>query len=179
MVVKLTQLLKIGEGLDPSVDLGPMFSNAQRKKTEEHVADALAKGAEVLTGGRKPEGEEYARGFFYLPTVLTNVNHSMKVMREETFGPVAPIMRFESMDEAIRLANESEYGLAAYVFTNDLKTAFRAAERLEAGGVGVNINDVVDIQAPFGGWKQSGFGRELGHWGLEAYLETKHIRLSI
>lgn len=178
-VMKLTQLLKIGNGLDPNVDLGPMFSQAQREKTKEHVADALEKGAEVLSGGREPEGEEYARGFFYLPTVLTKVDHNMKIMREETFGPVAPIMSFESMDEAIRLANESEYGLAAYIFTNDLKTALHASERLEAGGVGVNVNDVVDIQAPFGGWKQSGFGRELGHWGLEAYLETKHIRLGI
>lgn len=178
-VVRLTKQLKIGNGLDPAVDLGPMFSGTQREKTKEHVADALAKGAELLIGGREPEGEEYARGYYYLPTVLTEVDHSMKVMREETFGPVAPIMAFESLDEAIRLANESEYGLAAYIFTNDLRTAIRAAERLEAGGVGVNVNDVVDIQAPFGGWKQSGFGRELGHWGLEAYLETKHIRLGM
>lgn len=178
-VVGLTRLLKIGNGLDPSVDLGPMFSDAQREKTKEHVADALAKGAQLLSGGSEPEGEEFARGYYYLPTVLAGVDHSMKVMREETFGPVAPIMAFDSLDEAIRLANESEYGLAAYIFTNDLKTAIRAAERLEAGGVGVNVNDVVDIQAPFGGWKQSGFGRELGHWGLEAYLETKHIRLGM
>ncbi|OPY48804.1 MAG: Lactaldehyde dehydrogenase [Methanosaeta sp. PtaU1.Bin060] len=178
-VVRLTQRLKIGNGLDPDVDLGPMFSESQREKTKAHVADALQKGAEVLSGGCEPEGDEYSRGFFYLPTVLTNVDHGMRIMREETFGPVAPIMRFESLDEAIRLANESEYGLAAYIFTNDLKTALRAAERLEAGGVGVNVNDVVDIQAPFGGWKQSGLGRELGRSGLEAYLETKHIRLAI
>lgn len=178
-VVRHTEQLKIGNGLDPTVDLGPMFSDEQREKTKEHVADALERGAELLSGGSEPEGEEYARGYFYLPTVLTEVDHSMKVMREETFGPVAPIMAFGSIDEAIRLANESEYGLAAYIFTNDLKTAIRAAERLEAGGVGVNVNDVVDIQAPFGGWKQSGFGRELGRWGLEAYLETKHIRLGM
>ena len=103
----------------------------------------------------------------------------MRVMREETFGPVAPIMKFKTVDEAIQLANDTEYGLAAYIFTNDLKTAFRAAEGLEAGGIGVNVNNVVDLQAPFGGWKESGLGRELGHYGLDAYLETKHIRLGM
>jgi betaine-aldehyde dehydrogenase/succinate-semialdehyde dehydrogenase/glutarate-semialdehyde dehydrogenase len=103
----------------------------------------------------------------------------MRVMREETFGPVAPVMRFETLDQAIALANDSEYGLAAYVFTNDLKTALRAAEGLEAGGIGINVNNVVDLQAPFGGWKESGLGRELGRWGLEAYLETKHIRIGM
>ena len=100
-------------------------------------------------------------------------------MREETFGPVAPIMKFKTLEEAISLANDTEFGLAAYVFTSDLKTALQAAERLEAGGIGVNVNNVVDPQAPFGGWKESGLGRELGHWGLEAYLETKHIRLGL
>jgi acyl-CoA reductase-like NAD-dependent aldehyde dehydrogenase len=103
----------------------------------------------------------------------------MRVMREETFGPVAPIMKFKTVDEAISLANDTEFGLAAYIFTNDLKTALRAAEGLEAGGIGVNVNSVVDLQAPFGGWKQSGIGRELGHHGLEAYTETKHIRLGL
>ncbi len=172
-----TQRLKIGNGLEPDVDLGPMFSNAQREKTREHIADALAKGASLLCGGREPEGRAFEKGFFYLPTVLDNVDHSMRIMREETFGPVAPIMRFKTLDEAIALANDTQFGLAAYIFTRDLKTAVFASERLEAGGIGVNANNVVDIQAPFGGWKQSGIGRELGHDGLEAYLETKHIRL--
>jgi len=172
-----TQRLRIGNGLEPDVDLGPMFSEAQREKTREHVADALAKGASLLCGGREPEGRAFEKGFFYLPTVLDNVDHSMRIMREETFGPVAPIMRFKTLEEAIALANDTEFGLAAYLFTRDLKTAIFASERLEAGGIGVNVNNVVDIQAPFGGWKQSGLGRELGHFGLEAYLETKHIRL--
>ncbi|VVB71580.1 Alpha-ketoglutarate semialdehyde dehydrogenase [uncultured archaeon] len=143
------------------------------------VADALWKGAELVFGGREPEGKAYQKGFFYLPTVLCEADHSMRIMREETFGPVAPIMRFKTLDEAIRLANDTDYGLAAYIFTNSLKTAVLAAERLEAGGVGVNVNSVVDMQAPFGGWKESGIGRELGHVGLEAYLETKHIRLGL
>lgn len=178
-LVARTERFKIGSGLDPDVDLGPMFSRSQRDKTREHVADALEKGAELLSGGREPEGEAYEKGYFFLPTVLCRANHKMKVMREETFGPVAPLMKFKSLEEAISLANDSPYGLAAYVFTSDLKTALLAAEGLEAGGIGVNVNNVVDLQAPFGGWKESGLGRELGRWGLEAYMETKHIRLGM
>ncbi len=178
-LVQRTERLRIGNGMEPDVDLGPMFSESQREKTKEHVADALARGAELLYGGREPEGEAFARGFFFLPTVLSSVDHSMKVMREETFGPVAPIMKFKKLDEAVSLANDTEYGLAAYVFTSNLKTALYLSERLEAGGIGVNVNSVVDMQAPFGGWKQSGLGRELGHRGLEDYLETKHIRLGL
>jgi len=178
-LIEHTMRLKIGNGMEPDVDLGPMFSEAQRQKTKGHVADALAKGAELLYGGREPEGAAFARGFFFLPTILSGADHSMKVMREETFGPVAPLMRFKSLEEAISLANDTEYGLAAYVFTNDLKTAHRLSERLEAGSVGVNVSSVIDMQAPFGGWKQSGLGREMGHHGLEAYLETKHIRIGI
>ena len=177
--VERTRRLKIGDGMEPDVDLGPMFSESQRCKTKEHVDDALKRGAQLLYGGREPEGESYQKGFFYVPTVLSEVDQSMKVMREETFGPVAPIIRFESLDQAIAMANDSEYGLAAYIFTNDLSTAIYASEHLEAGGIGVNVNNVVDLQAPFGGWKQSGFGRELGHYGLESYLETKHIRIGV
>ena len=178
-LVKRAELLKIGNGLESDVDLGPMFSRAQREKTREHVADALLKGAELISGGREPEGDAYEKGYFFRPTVIGRADHSMRVMHEETFGPVAPIMKFKTVDEAISLANDTEFGLAAYIFTNDLKTALRAAEGLEAGGIGVNVNNVVDLQAPFGGWKQSGLGRELGHYGLEAYLETKHIRLGM
>jgi betaine-aldehyde dehydrogenase/succinate-semialdehyde dehydrogenase/glutarate-semialdehyde dehydrogenase len=156
-----------------------MFSREQREKTKEHVADALEKGAELLSGGKELEGEAYLKGYFFEPTVLCRADHRMRVMREETFGPVAPVMSFKKLDQAIALANDSEYGLAAYVFTNDLKTALKAAEGLEAGGIGVNVNNVVDLQAPFGGWKESGLGRELGHFGLEAYLETKHIRIGM
>ena len=178
-LVRAAQRLKIGNGIDSDVDLGPMFSREQRGKTQEHVADALERGAELLCGGREPEGEAYERGYFFLPTVLCRADHKMKVMREETFGPVAPVMKFRSLEEALSLANDSPYGLAAYLFTGDLKTALRMAEGLEAGGIGVNVNNVVDLQAPFGGWKESGLGRELGRWGLEAYMETKHIRLGM
>jgi len=178
-LVERAKKLRVGNGLDTGTDLGPMASEAQRQKTKDHIADALSKGAKLLCGGHEPEGEEYEKGFFFLPTVLSNVNHSMRVMREETFGPVVPIMRFKTLDEAIQLANDTEFGLAAYIFTSSLKTAIYAAERLESGGIGVNVNNVMDLQAPFGGWKQSGFGRELGHFGLESYLEIKHIRIGL
>ncbi len=179
LFVRLTEKLRIGNGLDPDVDLGPMVSESQRRKTKEHIDDALRKGAELLCGGREPEGDEYARGYFFLPTILSEVNHSMRIMREETFGPVAPVMRFKDDDEAVRLANDTEYGLAAYVYTNNLRRAIRIAERLEAGSVGINVGSVIDHQAPFGGWKQSGFGRELSHHGLAEYMEIKHIRLGV
>ena len=178
-LVERTEKLKLGDGMDPEVDLGPMFSEAQRQKTRDHIADALAKGAELLCGGREPPGEAYARGYFFLPSVLDGANHTMRVMREETFGPVAPIMRFKTLKEGIDLANDSEYGLAAYVFTESLRTALHLAERLEVGGIGINTGTVMELQAPFGGWKQSGLGRELGPYGLEEYLELKHIRIGV
>lgn len=178
-LVSRAEKLRVGDGMSPEVDLGPMFSQAQREKTEVHVVDALEKGADLLCGGKSPQGEEFSKGYFYLPTVLSKVNHSMRITREETFGPVAPIIRFRSLDQALDMANDSEYGLAAYVFTSSLSTALTVAEKLEAGGVGVNLNNVVEMQAPFGGWKQSGLGRELGHYGLEGYLEVKHIRLGL
>ncbi len=178
-LVKKTGKLRIGDGLDPDVDLGPMFSEAQRQKTKDHIADALDKGATVLCGGHEPEGEKFCRGFFFLPTVLDRMDHSMRIMREETFGPVAPMMRFSSDEEALRLANDSRYGLAAYVFTEDMTTALRFAERLEAGSVGVNTSSVIVPQAPFGGWKESGLGRERSRAALEEYMETKHIRIGL
>jgi succinate-semialdehyde dehydrogenase/glutarate-semialdehyde dehydrogenase len=178
-LVEQTLKLKVGNGLDPEVDLGPMFSRVQRQKTQDHIADALLKGAALLCGGKVPEGDRYSKGFFFLPTVLSKANHNMRVMNEETFGPIAPIMTFTKLTEAIQLANDSNYGLAAYVYTNNLNTAVYAAEKLEAGGIGVNINNVMDLQAPFGGWKQSGFGRELGSYGIESYLEVKHIRFGL
>lgn len=179
LLVRQAERLRIGNGLEENVDLGPMFSREQRSRTKEHVADALNKGAELLSGGREPEGEAFDKGYFFLPTVLGGADHSMRIMREETFGPVAPVMRFKTLDEAIRLANDSDYGLAAYIYTSDITTGIRAAERLEAGGVGVNINNVMDHQMPFGGWKESGIGRELGLYGLQSFLEIKHIRLGL
>ncbi|MCQ8903956.1 MAG: NAD-dependent succinate-semialdehyde dehydrogenase [Methanothrix sp.] len=178
-VLRRTLKLRIGDPLDPEVDLGPMVSERQRRKTREHIEDAVRKGARILCGGREPEGSLFARGYYFMPTVLTDVDHTMRMMREETFGPVAPIMRFSGEEEAVRLANDTEYGLAAYIYTDSLRRAVRIAERIEAGSVGVNLGSVIDHHAPFGGWKQSGIGRELSHRGLDEYMEIKHIRLGL
>lgn len=178
-VVERTERLRIGDGLDPNVDLGPIFSEAQRKKTEDHIADALERGARVLWGGRRPEGEKFRRGFFFLPTVLDRMDPSMRMMKEETFGPVAPMMSFSTDEEALRLANASRYGLAAYVFTGDMKRGLFFAERLEAGSVGVNTTSPIVPGAPFGGWKESGLGRERSRSALYEYMEEKHIRIDL
>lgn len=178
LFVERASRLRVANGLAvPDADMGPMINEGARKRVRQHVSDAVEKGAKVLTGGKEPEGAEFSEGFFYLPTVLTEVDLNMRVMQEETFGPVAPITPFRDLDEGIELANRSPYGLAAYVFTQDLDNAMLAAERLDAGGVGVNINDITDIRGPFGGTKMSGMGRELGEPGLDSYLEWKHVRV--
>ena len=161
---------------EPDADMGPMINAEGLETVRQHVEDARARGAHILTGGGMPEGPAYARGHFYLPTVMTGVDREMRVMREETFGPVAPIAAFDTLDEGIAMANDSPYGLAAYVYTNDLDTAFYAARRIRAGGVGINVNDVTDIRGPFGGMKESGIGRELGQPGMDSFMEVKHVR---
>jgi succinate-semialdehyde dehydrogenase/glutarate-semialdehyde dehydrogenase len=169
--------LRIGHGLDEGVEYGPLFDGATRERADRHVRDAVARGAQLAAGGRAPDGGDYDHGWFYQPTVLAGASPEMLVMNEETFGPVAAVARVRSDDEAVAVANATSYGLAAYVFGRDLERCLRIAERLEAGGVGVNVNDVTELQAPFGGWKESGFGRELGPEGLHACLELKHIRI--
>lgn len=174
--VEQTRQLRVGPGLaDP--DLGPMTTPEGLQKTMEHVEDARARGAVVAAGGARPS--EFNRGYFYMPTVLLNVDHSMKVMREETFGPVAPIMPFNSVQEAIRLANDTRYGLVAYAYTSDLRTATLVGEGLEAGTVGINNVGGGEVPFPYGGWKQSGLGLELSHEGLEEYLLVKHVRIEL
>jgi acyl-CoA reductase-like NAD-dependent aldehyde dehydrogenase len=161
---------------EPDADMGPMINQAGLDTVRQHVEDAVQRGATVLTGGQEPEGAQYARGHFYLPTVLADVTRDMRVMREETFGPVAPIAIFDTLEEGVRMANDSPYGLAAYVFTSDVDKAFYAAKHLRAGGIGINVNDITDIRGPFGGMKMSGIGRELGQPGMESYMEIKHVR---
>jgi len=172
-----SRLRVTADGLaEPDADMGPMINQTGLETVRQHVADAVERGAQIATGGKAPDGPQFARGFFYLPTVLTGVEREMRVMREETFGPVAPIARFETLAEGIAMANDTPYGLAAYVYTNDLDRAFYAARHLRAGGVGINVNDITDIRGPFGGMKQSGVGRELGQPGMDSYLEVKHVR---
>ncbi len=161
---------------EPEADMGPMINQAGLETVLSHVEDAVEQGAEIRTGGKAPDGPEYANGYFYRPTVLTNVHREMRVMREETFGPLAPIAMFDSLEEGIDMANDTPYGLAAYVYTQDLDKAYYAAKKIRAGGVGINVNDITDIRGPFGGMKQSGIGRELGQPGLDSFMEVKHVR---
>ncbi|MFQ3662107.1 MAG: NAD-dependent succinate-semialdehyde dehydrogenase [Chloroflexaceae bacterium] len=167
--------LRVGNGLDPATVIGPLIDAQARAKVERHIADALAGGAALLTGGG-PYAEGRA-GHFWTPTVLANVSAEMLVAREETFGPVAPLIPFDSEDEALRQANATPFGLAAYCFTRDLGRAWRMAEGLEYGIVGINDPIPSTAQAPFGGYKQSGLGREGGPTGILEYLEEKYVSM--
>ena len=169
----------VGNGMTPGCQLGPLVNEETWKKSEEHVRDALDKGARLLAGGARLSGAEFERGYFFPPTVLADTNHSMKIMTEETFGPVVGLMRVETLDEAIACANDTPYGLAAFVFSKNLANALRAAERCEAGSVWVNNIHRSYNQVPFGGYKESGLGREKSRYGLEEYLELKTIYLSL
>jgi succinate-semialdehyde dehydrogenase/glutarate-semialdehyde dehydrogenase len=167
--------LKVGRGTKSDSQVGPLIDGAGRAKVEELVADAAASGAKVVIGGKAMPGG----GYFYEPTVLGGVPPGARVLREEIFGPVAPVSEFSTEDEAIAAANQTEYGLAAYVFTKDLARAFRVIERLETGMVGLNQGIVSNAAAPFGGVKQSGFGREGGAEGIKEYLEIKYVALNV
>lgn len=169
-----TKRLRIGNGLDKS-EIGPLVSKAARDKVERLVADAVAKGAKVECGGRIPEGLDI--GWFYEPTILTGCTHDMDILTEEVFGPVASIVRVPDFDTAIAMANDSEFGLGASIFTTNLAEAHEASERLEAGMVWIN-NPMIDNDAlPFGGWKNSGIGRELGRMGLDTFRRSKMVIL--
>lgn len=161
---------------EPDADMGPMINAAGLETVRLHVSDAVERGATIVTGGKAPDGPAYAHGHFYLPTVLTNVQRDMRVMREETFGPLAPIAAFDTLQEGVAMANDTPYGLAAYVYTRDLDRAYYAAKHIQSGGIGINVNDITDMRGPFGGMKQSGMGRELGQPGMDSYMETKHMR---
>jgi acyl-CoA reductase-like NAD-dependent aldehyde dehydrogenase len=170
--------LTMGDGLtDPKVDLGPMATAEGVRTAEEHVADALQHGATLHCGGRRPEGDTFAKGHYFLPTVLSGCTHSMRVMREETFAAIVPVCRFESIEDAIALANDTEYGLVSYLFTRDLGTTLRVSEALEAGTVCVNHGAVNTNYAPYAGWKDSGYGVELSRRAVYEYLKPKHIKV--
>jgi succinate-semialdehyde dehydrogenase/glutarate-semialdehyde dehydrogenase len=167
--------LKIGRGTEEDTEVGPLIDDKQREKVSELVSDALGRGAKAVVGGHVRDGA----GYFYEPTVLTDVPDDAELLHEEIFGPVAPVKGFDDEDEAIAAANDTEYGLVAYVFTSNLKRALRVVERLETGMVGLNQGMVSNAAAPFGGIKQSGFGREGGPEGIEEYLETKYVAVNL
>jgi succinate-semialdehyde dehydrogenase / glutarate-semialdehyde dehydrogenase len=167
--------LKLGRGTEDDVKVGPLIDQPSREKVAELVDDAVSRGARTVIGGELPDG----RGYFFPPTVLDEVPPDARVFHEEIFGPVAPIGTFSSEEEAIARANDTEYGLVAYVFTRDIKRAIRVCEGLETGMVGLNQGMVSNAGAPFGGVKQSGIGREGGHEGLEEFLETKYIAVNL
>jgi succinate-semialdehyde dehydrogenase/glutarate-semialdehyde dehydrogenase len=166
--------MKIGNGLEDGVEVGSLVNAETRDKVIELVKDATDKGAKILTGGNIPNSP----GYFYPPTVLVNVPDDAKLLKEEIFGPVAAIQRFSDEDDMIRRANNTEYGLVAYLYTRDLKRGLQLSERLESGMVGLNRGIVSDPAAPFGGVKQSGLGREGGHEGLMEFLETQYISVN-
>ncbi|RTZ45413.1 NAD-dependent succinate-semialdehyde dehydrogenase [Candidimonas sp. SYP-B2681] len=162
---------KVGNGMDDNVDFGPLIDSDAISKVEEHISDALSSGADVLTGGRSHE----LGGLFFQPTILINVSANAKLMQEETFGPVAPLIRFSTEEQVIAMANDTPFGLAAYFYTSDYERSWRVAEALECGIVGLNEGIISTELAPFGGIKESGVGREGSKYGMDDYLEIKYI----
>jgi succinate-semialdehyde dehydrogenase/glutarate-semialdehyde dehydrogenase len=163
--------LMVGDGLAGHTDQGPLIDAKALAKVEEHIADALAKGARLACGGAR----HALGGTFFQPTILTDVDSSMLIAREETFGPVAPLFRFKSEEEALRLANDTEFGLAGYFYTRDLARAWRVSEAMECGIVGLNTGIISTEVAPFGGIKESGIGREGSKYGILDYTELKYV----
>ena len=162
--------MRIGDGLTGDTDQGPLIDMAAVEKVEEHISDAVAHGARVVSGGSRHE----MGGTFFQPTVLTDVSTDMKVTREETFGPVAPLYRFETEEQVLEMANDTEFGLAAYFYSRDIGRIWRVMEGLEYGIVGVNEGIISTEVAPFGGMKESGVGREGSKYGIEDFLEVKY-----
>ncbi len=169
--------IRVGDGLQSGTHMGPMHTAEQRSKVEDMVEDAEARGAEPLVGGGRPGGPDFARGNFYSPTLLGGVDYDSRIAREECFGPALPVFEVKDLDEALERANDTPYGLGSSVWTSDLERAYSAAERIEAGTTWVNSPPISRAEVPFGGFKQSGFGRELGVEGLDYYYETKSIQV--
>lgn len=177
ILAKKVNLLKIGNGLDEGIEIGPLINEESLAKVMEHVEDATAKGGIILCGGKREIIDQ--KGAFFQPTVIKNANEYMKIAEEETFGPVVPIFTFRTEEEAIEKANHPFYGLASYCYTNDLGRAFRVMESLEYGIIGINDAMPTTAQAPFGGLKESGIGKEGGKYGIREYLEEKFVSLNI
>jgi acyl-CoA reductase-like NAD-dependent aldehyde dehydrogenase len=174
-LVAKVEKLRVGNGMEQGVTVGPLHTAAQRSEVEAQVSDAVQRGARTLTGGSRPPDENLAKGNFYMPTVLIDVDEESRAVREEVFGPALPVMRVENLDEAIEKANDSIYGLGSSIWTRDLDRANEAAERLEAGYTWVNSPQIIFDELPFGGVKQSGLGKEHGSEALDYYMETKSV----
>ncbi len=173
-LVAKVKALKTGHGLDPSTTQGPLVNRSGVEKVKKHVEDALSKGAKLECGGKAPEGNP---GFFFEPTVLSGVTRDMVVANDETFGPLAPIFHFETEDEAIALSNDTEFGLAGYFFSKDVSRVMRVAQRLQCGMIGVNTGKISAAEAPFGGVKESGYGREGSRYGIAEYQNIKSVTI--
>ena len=169
--------LRLGYGMDENVDIGPMIRNKFREKVEGQIAEAISAGAKILTGGKRPSG--LTRGFFLEPAVITGVDHSMRLMKEETFGPVIPLMPYKNFDEAIALANDCQYGLGATLMSHDARLVKRFFEEVKGGTIWINDPLTDNFAGPFGGMKMSGLGRELGQEGLDEYYEVKHVHWDV
>ena len=167
--------LRVGNGLEQGIIVGPLHTAAQRAEVEEQVNDAAKRGARVLAGGQRPTGDGFAKGYFYLPTILVDVDEKSRVVQEEVFGPALPVMRVRDLDEALEKANNSVYGLGSSIWTRDLDKAMQAAEGLEAGYTWINSPQIIFDELPFGGLKQSGLGKEHGSEALDYYMETKSV----
>jgi succinate-semialdehyde dehydrogenase/glutarate-semialdehyde dehydrogenase len=175
--VEFAKALKMGNGLDAGIEVGPMFEKKALSHTQGLIDDAKGKGGQVLTGGKK--SDKFEKGYFFEPTVISGLNPSCRILTEEPFAPVMPIIEFDKVEDVIAAANNTPYGLAAYVFTNDLSTSLKMAEGLEAGIIGINDPVPATPQCPFGGMKESGLGRELAQEGMESYLETKYVSIKL
>ena len=163
--------LKVGNGFEAGVTQGPMIDEKAVGKVEEHIADALAKGGKLVAGGKR----HALGGSFFEPTIITGVTQAMKVAKEETFGPLAPLFKFDTEADVVAMANDTEFGLASYFYSRDIGRVWRVAEQLEYGMIGINTGIISNEAAPFGGVKQSGLGREGSHYGMDDYLEIKYL----
>ena len=176
LFTKELEKLKVGNGLEEGIDVGPLIDDAALEKVKTLVEDATNNGGKIVYSGNKPSEEN---GYYYAPTILTGITDEMACMKEEIFGPLAPITTFKTEEEVIERANNSNYGLAAYVYTENLSRSFRVTEALEYGIIGLNDGTPSAVQVPFGGYKESGLGREGGHFGIEEFLEVKYISIGL